>query len=80
MTRQCAACSKIVARKDCHKNRYAQYICHACQATGIRFTPQGRRRYWMRRLRAPLLIGLALLCLLALLLWPYLMGSAFFRP
>ena len=55
-------------------------MCHACQATGIRFTPQGRRRYWMRRLRAPLLVGLMVLCLIALLLWPYLVSTGIVRP
>lgn len=33
-SKECFLCGATVARKDCHKNRYAQYICHPCQATG----------------------------------------------
>ncbi len=39
----CSACGATVARTDCHRNRYREYICHACQARGVRFT-------WSRRL------------------------------
>ena len=28
--RTCAQCGMKVARSDCHKNRYHQYICRAC--------------------------------------------------
>ncbi|MBK9574037.1 MAG: hypothetical protein IPO43_15545 [Rhodoferax sp.] len=78
MTRQCAACGQVVARRDCHKNRYAEYICHACQATGIRFTPPGRRQYFLKRLRAPVLVGLGVVSVVLLVLWPYLMKSGIF--
>ena len=78
MTRQCASCGKVVARRDCHKNRYTEYICHACQATGVRFTPQGRRQYLLKRLRTPVLIALAVVSIVLLLLWPYLVKSGLF--
>ncbi len=78
MTRQCAVCGKVVPRRDCHKNRYMEYICHACQATGIRFTPQGRRQYLLKRLRAPVLIALTVVGIVLLVLWPYLMKSGIF--
>lgn len=39
----CSACGAMIARKDCHHNRYGEYICHDCQAHGVRFT-------WNRRL------------------------------
>ena len=34
-----------VERKDCHKNRYAEYICRPCLAKGRKFTHDGRLRY-----------------------------------
>ena len=30
--RTCAQCAAKVARHDCHRNRYGQYICSACLA------------------------------------------------
>lgn len=33
-SKECSLCGSNVARKDCHKNRYAQYICRPCQAAG----------------------------------------------
>jgi hypothetical protein len=78
MTRQCAACGKVVPRRDCHKNRYTEYICHACQQAGIRFTAQGRRQYLLKRLRAPVLVGLGVVSVVLLVLWPYLMKSGIF--
>ena len=41
--RTCSACSLRVVRQDCHRNRYAQYICRNCQAKGVKFT-------WFNRL------------------------------
>jgi len=37
--KKCSACGEVVRRRDCHKNRYGEYICRQCQAKGIRFTP-----------------------------------------
>jgi recombinational DNA repair protein (RecF pathway) len=44
MFKVCAACGATVDRKDCHRNRYGEYICRKCSAAGIKFT-------WHRRLR-----------------------------
>lgn len=49
MLRVCSACGVNIERKDCHKNRYSEYICRKCQAAGIKFTPEGQRRYVMTR-------------------------------
>ncbi len=38
MSRICSACGATVARYDCHKNRYGEYICRKCQRAGIKFT------------------------------------------
>ena len=49
MLRVCSACGANIDRKDGHKNRYSEYICRKCQAAGIKFTPEGPRRYVMSR-------------------------------
>lgn len=80
MTRQCSACGTVVARKECHRNRYAEYICRACQAKGIKFTPHGRRRHGLRRALAPLLVAILFVSVLLWVLWPYLMPTRIFEP
>jgi hypothetical protein len=40
--KKCSACGAVVQRKDCHKNRYGEYICRECQAKGVLFTPRRR--------------------------------------
>jgi hypothetical protein len=66
MTRVCAECGAVVARRDCHKNRYGEYLCRACLKAGIRSTARGRARSLTRRaagtgLRWLVYAGLALL-------------------
>jgi hypothetical protein len=39
-----------VKRQDCHKNRYGEYICRTCQASGIKFTRLHRSLYWNKPL------------------------------
>ncbi len=60
MFKVCSACSVTIERKDCHKNRYSEYICRKCHATGIKFTSEGQRRYIMRRARPVILLRLAI--------------------
>ena len=38
----CFACSISVDRKDCHKNRYDEYICRKCQSAGVKITLRRR--------------------------------------
>ena len=80
MNRQCAACGTVVARKECHRNRYAEYICHPCQAKGIKFTRRGRRRYTLKRALAPLLVATLFVSVLLWVAWPYLMPTRIFEP
>ena len=35
--RVCTGCGTKVARQDCHRNRYGEYICRPCQAAGFKF-------------------------------------------
>lgn len=68
----CAACGTSVARQDCHKNRFGEYICRNCQAAGIRFTRQSRVWSWVRRaLRRSAwgLVGTALILVVLALLF-----------
>ena len=46
--RVCSACGATVARQDCHKNRYAEYICHQCQRDGTSFTRRAQLRHLFR--------------------------------
>ena len=80
MIKQCAACGSQVARKDCHRNRYAEYICRPCQANGVKFTPRGRRLFVARHALLPLLLGLMFVGVLLWVFWPYLMPDRLFEP
>ena len=40
----CSACNISIERKNCHKNRYNEYICRTCQSAGVKLT-------WRRRLK-----------------------------
>ena len=42
--RVCSSCAATVERKDCHKNRYSQYICRRCQEAGVKFIRSKRQR------------------------------------
>lgn len=55
--RHCACCGAEVVRRDCHKNRYGEYICKSCQAAGKRCS----RRYQILGLWRPALRGIAYL-------------------
>lgn len=78
MSRICSVCGAAVARKDCHKNRYTEYICRKCQAAGIKFTRRGQLRYWMKWALPVFLLSLVIASLALLLMWPSLVtGSSF---
>ena len=65
----CSSCGLVVARRDCHKNRYDQYICRACQASGVRFTRFTQLRFLGGRLFSWFWLGLAVVVLLSLLIF-----------
>ena len=71
VSRVCTSCGATVQRRECHKNRYSEYICRNCQSDGIRFTWRARYRFY-RDLALPILIltffvGLALMWTLLVL-------------
>ena len=49
MLRVCSSCAATVDRKNCHKNRYSQYICQRCQEAGVKFMPRKQRGSAARR-------------------------------
>ena len=63
--RTCSVCHRLVARERCHKNRYGNYICHACMnAKPSGSSKAGRRNassQFMRQLVLGLSIALVLL-------------------
>ncbi|MDO9196724.1 hypothetical protein, partial [Rhodoferax sp.] len=70
MFKVCSACGTTVDRQDCHKNRYAEYICWRCQSAGVKFVRR-RRRHHVVRWALPVVVlgfaaaGLILLSILA---------------
>ncbi len=69
MTPTCAACYQLVSRADCHRNRYRELICHACQARGVRFTWRNRMHHHGRMLMIGVWITLGLTALGLLIAW-----------
>lgn len=72
MSMICSACGATVERKDCHRNRYGEYICRRCQAAGIRFTWHQRLQHLRQGMLVKLLLGLLVLGLL--LIWGLAVG------
>lgn len=66
-SRLCAGCGIEVARKDCHRNRYGDYICRTCQAGGFRFTKEKKRRHLLAKVIRYVLMGLVGIALAGLL-------------
>lgn len=69
MTLACSSCRIAVLRKDCHRNRYGDYICRACQSAGVRHSLRARVRHGLRRSLQTAWIALALVLLVLLLGW-----------
>lgn len=69
MPRACSVCSAVVPRKDCHKNRFGEYICRTCHDSGRTYTPGRRFRYRSKRMFSRLLLGFASVGVATLLLW-----------
>jgi hypothetical protein len=69
MPLKCSSCGAAIARQDCHRNRYAEFICRKCQRAGVRFTWRGRLRYWSRQTRVWILFGLMLLVAAGMIGW-----------
>ena len=67
MSRPCAGCGTEVARRDCHRNRYGEYICRRCQEAGIRSTRHRQIKRLFSRMLKYGLLGLACLALAGLL-------------
>ncbi|GEM_PF-1662790 len=65
----CSACRQTVARDDCHKNRYQEYICKSCQRRGVRFTWRNRLRQVGKRTLLLTMFGSLGAGLVFLLLW-----------
>lgn len=69
MFRKCSGCGLTVARGDCHRNRYGEYLCRNCQAAGMKFTGAVRLRRWRRRTPSVILWSLTGVVALALAIW-----------
>ncbi len=65
----CSACGATVARRDCHKNRFGEYICRVCQAAGIKVAPGRKLQRGSRRAAWGFWVGLLGLAAAGLLAW-----------
>jgi hypothetical protein len=65
-------CGAQVSRQNGHRNRYGEYVCRACEASGIKFSLRQRIRRLLKRSvpKAIFWFGVLLLTLL-------LMGALF---
>jgi hypothetical protein len=71
VTRVCNGCKLRVLRTECHRNRYGEYICRACQSGGVRFTWRRRLYHHWRMLTIGFWILLALTALALLTAWAF---------
>jgi hypothetical protein len=67
----CSTCDATVERKDCHKNRFAEYICRKCQAAGVKSSWHQRLRHSMKKMLRRILLGLTAAALTILLGWMF---------
>lgn len=65
----CVGCGLTFARRDCHRNRYGEYFCRACQAGGVRSTRLVRLRHGYARVLSRFWIGAALVVGVATVIW-----------
>jgi hypothetical protein len=68
MPRTCVGCGTVVSRRDSHRNRYGEYVCRSCEASGIKFSTYQRVRRWLKRTapRGLLWIGVLILALIVM--------------
>lgn len=69
MFKVCSACGTTVDRQDCHKNRYAEYICWRCQSAGVKFVRRTPRRRVMRWAVSFVVLGFTAASLILLSIW-----------
>ncbi len=69
MSLHCSVCRAPVLRKDCHRNRYDELICRACQASGIRFSWPRRLQHAWGKLGLAMWVFLGAMATLLLLAW-----------
>ncbi len=65
----CSACKAPVLRQNCHRNRYGEFICRACQASGIRFSWLRRLQHAVGKLGLAVWVFLGAMATLLLLAW-----------
>jgi hypothetical protein len=71
MMKVCATCGATVERTQCHKNRFGEYICRACQGAGIRSSWFRRWRHVTKKTVRRAVYGVGGVGLLVLLVWMF---------
>ena len=68
-TKICSACRLSFARSDCHKNRYGEYLCKPCRASGVKSTRGGRLRHGSQRAVLGFWLSLGIAVAVAMAAW-----------
>jgi len=71
MQKVCFRCGASVARTECHKNRFGEYVCRTCQAAGIKASWSRRLSQMSKTLFRQILLGLAGIGLATLFVWMF---------
>ena len=69
MQKACFKCDAMVARTDCHKNRFGEYVCRSCQAAGVKASWVQRMRQMSKKMLRQVLLWLAGAGLAAIFVW-----------
>ena len=71
MQKVCFKCGATVARRECHKNRFGEYVCRTCQAAGIKASWAQRLRQMSKKMFRQVLLWLAGAAVAALFVWMF---------
>ena len=70
-TKVCSTCRAEVARQDCHKNRFGEYICSNCQAAGVKASRFRIMRHVSKKLLRKVLWALSGAGLFVVIVWMF---------
>jgi hypothetical protein len=71
MYKVCSTCGTNVERKDCHRNRFGEYICRSCQAAGVKFSWRRRLHRLTQKTLRKILWGLTGVSIVVVFVWMF---------
>jgi hypothetical protein len=72
MQKVCFKCGETVERRDCHKNRFGEYICRSCQAGGVKASWYRPLSKIVKMMFRQILLWLAGAAVIALFVWMFI--------